>query len=150
MIYSSWDIEQNQLNLVLLGHFFPFILLKTTKIKILKNEKICWRYHYFTHVNQKSQSYDVWFLRYWVGQTKFLSFWVIFFPFTSPPLMIPNIKILKKWKKCLDILSFYTCKCTINGDHMMYGSWNIRCDRQKISKFWAIFLPFQPLDKLEN
>ena len=41
MIYSSWDIEQNKLKLVILGHFLPFIPLKTPKIKILKNEKIC-------------------------------------------------------------------------------------------------------------
>ena len=64
MIYSSWDKEQNKLKLVILGHFLPFIPLKPSKIKILKYEKICWRYHHFTHVHQKSQSYDVWFLRY--------------------------------------------------------------------------------------
>ena len=50
MIYSPWDIEQNILKLVILGHFLPFYPLKTPKIKILKNEKICWRYHHFTHV----------------------------------------------------------------------------------------------------
>ena len=58
------------LKLVVLGHFLPFYRLKMPKIKILKNEKICWRY-YFTHVYQKSQSYDVWFLRYGVQQTEF-------------------------------------------------------------------------------
>ena len=74
-----------------------------------------------------------------------LSFWAIFCPFTTP-LMIPNIKTLKKnEKKCLEILSFYTYMCTINEDHMIYGSWNIRCDRQKFSTFWAIFCPFSPL-----
>ena len=35
--------------------------------------------------------------------------------------------------------------CTINEDHVIYGSWNIRCDRHKISTFWAIFCPFSPL-----
>ena len=41
------------------GNFRSFFVLlspKTPKIKILKNEKICWRYHHFTHVYQKSQS----------------------------------------------------------------------------------------------
>ena len=33
---------------------------------------------------------------------------------------------------------------------MIYGSWNIRCDRQKFSRLWAIFLSFQSLDNLEN
>ena len=37
MIYSSWDIEQNLLKLVILGHFLPFYHQKTPKIKILKN-----------------------------------------------------------------------------------------------------------------
>ena len=39
IIYSSWDIEQNLIKLVILGHFLPFYPLKTPKIKILKNEK---------------------------------------------------------------------------------------------------------------
>ena len=141
MIYSSWDIEQNQLNLVLLGHFFPFILLKTTKIKILKNEKICWRYHYFTHVNQKSQSYDVWFLRYWVGQTKFLSFWVIFFPFTSPPLMIPNIKILKKWKKCL-YMQVYNKWRSYDVWFLKYKVWQTE-NFKILGHFFALSAPWQ-------
>ena len=39
---------------------------------------------------------------------------------------------------------------TINEDHVIYDSWNIRCNRQKFSTFWAIFLHFQLFDKLEN
>ena len=44
--------------------------LKTLKLKILKNERICWKYH-FTHAYQNSQSYDVQFLRYRVRRTEF-------------------------------------------------------------------------------
>ena len=101
-------------------------------------------------MHQNSQSYDVWFLRYWVRQTKLFVILGHFVHFYFSLLMILNIKILKTWKKCLEILSFYTHMCTINEDHMVYGSWNIRCDRQTFSTFWAIFLPFWPLDKLEN
>ena len=36
----------------------------------------------------------------------FLSFWTIFCSFT--PLITRKIKILRKWKKCLEISSFYT------------------------------------------
>ena len=36
----------------------------------------------------------------------YLSFWAIFCPFTS--LTVRKIKILKKWKKCLEISLFYT------------------------------------------
>ena len=32
--------------------------------------------------------------------------------------------------------------CTINENHMIYSSWNIRCDRQRFLSFWAIFCPF--------
>ena len=66
-----------------------------------------------------------------------------FLPFFLP-LMILNIKIFKKMKKCLEI-SFYTYMCTINEGHTIYGSWNIRCNRQKFLTFWAIFCPFSPL-----
>ena len=37
----------------------------------------------------------------------FFSFWTIFCPFN--PLTTQKIKILKNWKKCLEVLSFYTC-----------------------------------------
>ena len=43
-----------------IGNFRSFFALlptlKNPKIKILKNEKNCWRYHHLTHVYQKSQS----------------------------------------------------------------------------------------------
>ena len=35
--------------------------------------------------------------------------------------------------------------CTKNYDHMMYGSWDIKRDRQKFLSFWVIFCPFNPL-----
>ena len=155
MIYSSWDIEQNILKLVILGHFLPFYPLKTPKIKILKNEKICWRYHNFTHVYQKSQSYGVWFLIYGVRLTNFfviLGHFLPFYPSTYPPPYPPSLndtenksKFWKEWKKCLKILSFYTYMCTIIEDNMIYGFWNIRCNRKKFSPFWDIFCPFSPL-----
>ena len=78
-------------------------------------------------------------------QTEFFVILDHFFPFYHP-LMIPNIKILKKMEKMPgNIISFYTYMCTINEDNMIHGSWNIRCERQKILIFWAIFCPFSPL-----
>ena len=145
MISSSWDIKQNKLKLVILGHFLPFVPLKTLKIKILRNEKICWRYNHFTHMHQKLWSHDVWFLKYRVRQTKFFVILGHFLPFHHPHLMILIIKIKKK-KKCLEVLSFYTYMCTINKDHMIYASWIIRCDRhfRNVVPFFALSVHWQP------
>ena len=35
--------------------------------------------------------------------------------------------------------------CTITYDHMMYGSWDIKHDRQNFLSFWAVFCPFTPI-----
>ena len=79
----------------------------------------------------------------------FFHFGPFFALLRSPPHPPPNDpknqNLEQKCKKYLEILSFYTYTCTINEDHMTYGSWNIRCDRQKFSSFWAIFCPFSPL-----
>ena len=84
-----------------------------------------------------------------------------FLPF-YPSLKTLKIKILKDeknfsryhhftnvYKKWLEILSFYTYMCTLNEDHMIYSSWNIRCSRQ-IFVILGHFLPFQSPDNPEN
>ena len=123
-------------------HFGPFFALlsplQLEKSKFWKNEKDTWRYYNFTHDHHKWQSYDVWLLRYGAcnGQN-FLSFWTSFSPFTT--LTTWKVKILKKWKKNPgDIIILQ--KCTINDNHMMYGSWDI--NRQNFLSFWTIFCPF--------
>ena len=75
------------------------------------------------------------------GQT-FLSFWTIFCPFT--PLTTQKPKFLKKWKK--NIWRYYHFKiCTINDNHMMYGSWDMETNRQNFLSFWTIFCTFDHL-----
>ena len=59
---------------------------KPEKSDFWKNEKICWRYHHFTHVYQKQQSNEVQ-LRIYEVRHNFLSFWVIFCTFN---LLSPN------------------------------------------------------------
>ena len=100
MIYSSWDMEQNILKLVILCHLLPFYPNKNPKIKLLKNEKNCYRYHHFTHVYQRLQSYDVWFLRSGVRQTEFFVILGHLLPFQPlDNLKNQNCKIDKKKKK---------------------------------------------------
>ena len=107
MIYGSWNIRcdwQEFLSFWVI--FCPFIPLTMQKIKILKLKKtpvdiiilqMC-------TINDSHMMYASWDNMECNGQN-FLSFWTNFCPFTLPT---PKIKILKKWKKLLEILSFYT------------------------------------------
>ena len=137
-ICRSWGIEQNILKLVILGHFLPFYGLKTPKNKILKNDKICCRYH-FTHVYQKSQSYDVPFLRYGVREVEFFVILGHILPFYYPPSPtndLENQNFDKKWKKKPgDIIILH--RCTINNSYMVYGSWDIKHNGQNFLSFWT-------------
>ena len=106
MLYSSWDIEQNILKLLILGHFLPFYPLKTVEIKISKNKKFAGDIiilHMYTK-NHNQVTYGSWNMER-DGQNS-LSFWTNFCCFT--PLSNQKNKIFKNWKKILEILSFYT------------------------------------------
>ena len=59
----------------------------------------------------------------------YFSFWAIFCPFI--PLTARKIKILKKWKRLLEISSSYIYKCTKNFDQMMYTSWDMLRNERK-------------------
>ena len=98
---------------------------------------------------QKSQSYDVRFLRYRVRQTDFFVTFRPFFPFYHPPNDPENDNFEKKRKKCLEILSFYIYMCTINEDHMIYGSWS-KVQQPENFVILGCFLPFLPPDNPEN
>ena len=139
MIHSSCDIEHDRLKLVILGHFLLFYQKRTQKIKILKKmKKNFWRYHHYSCVPKIT---IIWFtvLRYRLRWTYFFVILGHFFLF--PPLMIPKNKNLKKIERVPgDIIILHMC--TINEDHMMYYSWDIRCDRQNFLSFWTIFCFF--------
>ena len=85
--------------------------------------------------------YGSWDIRH--DKQSFLSFWVIFCPLTF--LTTWKIKILKKWKKkkCLKILSFYTCIPQM----MIIWLWFLRYGAEQ-KQFFVILdylLPFTPL-----
>ena len=69
----------------------------------------------------------------------FFSFQAIVCSFAQ--LLIPKIKI---WRKCKtkpgDIILLQMC--TINRDHMMYGSWDMKFNRHNVFVIVCIFLPF--------
>ena len=43
-----------------------------------------------------------------------------------------------------DIITLHMC--TINDNHMIYGSSDMEYDRQNFLSFWTIFCPFMPLE----
>ena len=110
---------------------------KPEKLEFWKNEKKkkkCWRYHYFTHVNQKPQSYKVQFLRYRVRQN-FLSFWAIFCSFTlSPSPNNPENQNFEKMKKASgDVIILNLCNK--KHDQMMYAYSDMECNRHNFLSF---------------
>ena len=90
MMYASWDM-------------YAYLTIDP-KNKNLEKYKKTGRYYPFTHLYHKWRSYDIWFLRYKAWWTEFFKILGHFLPFHPPNR---KIKFLKKWKKCLDILSFY-------------------------------------------
>ena len=86
--------------------FFAFLPpYGARKSKFWKNEKNTWKYYHFTNVYHKWQSYDIWFFRYGMQQTNFFVILDCFLPFYHSNTQ--KIKILKNWKKPLEISSFY-------------------------------------------
>ena len=144
MIYSFWDIECVRLKLVIISDFLSFYtVLKTWKIIILKKWKKIASDIIILHMctkNHNHMMYASWKME--CNRQKFLSFWTIFCPFTTQ--LTPKLKI---WKKCTkrprNIILLHMC--TINEDHVMYGSSDIRHKKQSFWSFWVIFCPLTPL-----
>ena len=108
--------------------------------KKYKNFNIYKKKDYFTPVYQKSYSYDLQFLRYrmWQNEIGICGSFLALLPHPTPPHPL----ILKKWKKLLEISSFY--KCVPKSNHIRYGSIDKKWET-KFLPFWAIFWTFTPL-----
>ena len=76
----------------------------------------------------------------------------IFYHFGSFFALPPSnqkIRILKNWKKTpTDIIILHMC--TINDNHMMYGSWDMEHSRHNFFWFWTIFCPFTHITQKLN
>ena len=88
----------------------------------------------------KKQSYDVWILRYGAWGTKFFVILEHFLPPNNP-----KNQNFEKMKKIIsgDIIILHMS--TINDNHMMYDSWDIKHNRHNFLSFWTIFYTFTPL-----
>ena len=70
-----------------------------------------------------------------------------FLPFYTPNN--PKNRNFEKMKKAPgDIIILHMC--IINDNHMMYDSWDMKCDRQHFLSFWTVFGSFNPLNNLTN
>ena len=139
MVLEIWSTTDNFL--LFWTVFCPFIGgYGPRKLKFWKNGKDTWRYYHFTNVYHKRQPYGMWFLRYGVQRAEFfviLDCFLLFYPPPLPPfplLTTQKIKILKKWKKIPgDVIILHMC--TVNDNHMMYGSWDMKRDGQNFLSF---------------
>ena len=91
-------------------------------------------------INDNHMMYNSWDMKR-DGQN-FLSFWTVFLPF-YPPNNSKNQNFEKLKKTPGDIIILHMC--TINDNHMMYGSWDMKRDRQNFLSFWTVFCHFAPL-----
>ena len=115
------------------GHFFALLsLYGPRKSKFWKNKQHTWRYYRFTNAHHKWQSYDVWILRCEMQQTEFL---VILDQFLHFYPKNQNFKKLKKMSGDIIILHL----CTVNDNHMIYSSWDMKRDRQNFLSFRTVF-----------
>ena len=125
--------------------FYPPNKLKNQKFEKIKTTLRFIIILQMCTINDDHMMYGFWDMEC-DGQT-FLSFWAMLCPFN--PLTTWKIEILKKFKKTHgDIIILHMR--TINGNHMMYGSWNMECNRHKFLSFWTSFYPFTPLKTQEN
>ena len=117
MYYFINFFRKNHTHVKKMGHTseFPFDIywwtlknLKNQNFEKKKKKKNCWRYHHFTHMCQKPQSYEVQFLRNGVRE----NFYVIlghFLPFYSPsppPHFTPVPVSQKSWSYAILYLRY--------------------------------------------
>ena len=122
MRYSSFDPPNNPKN------------QKFEKIKKMPGDIIIL---HLCATNYDHMIYGSWDIKRY--RHNFLSFWTIFCPFT--PLTTKKIKILKKWKKLLEVNILHMS--TINKNHM-YDSWDMERNRHIFFLILDHFLPFYP------
>ena len=117
-----------QIFFVILDHFLPFYSpnLKNQNFGKLKKTPV---HIIILHmctiiINDNHMMHSSWDMKH--DRQNFLSFWTVFLPF-YPPNNPKNQNFEKVKKTPQDIIILHTC--TINDNQMMYGSWNIECNR---------------------
>ena len=131
--------------LVILGHFLPFYPTLHNNLKNQNFEKVKKNVELLSFYTCVPQMTIIWYMvpEKWSMTDRIFCHLGVFFALL-PPLAIWKIKILKKMKKPPGGIIILH-KCSINNNHMMYGSWDMECDRQNFLSFWTAFCTFTPL-----
>ena len=139
VIFGSWDMECDRQNLLSFWTVFcPFYPTNNAKNQNFEKMEKGLEILFYTCVPRMT---IIWCIVPEISSVtnKIFCHFGHFFPFT--PLTTWKIKILKKWKRHLgDIIILH--KCTINDNHMMFGSWDMEHDGQNFLSFWTIFCLF--------
>ena len=141
MMYGSWNMKcAGQSFLSFWTIFCPLTLLTTPKIKIFKKKKNHLEIlSFYTCVPQMT---IIWCMVPEISSATdriFLSFWVIFS--LCSPNNLENDNFGKEKKTPGDIIILYMCN--INDDnHMIYSSWDMKCNRQNFFVIFSYFLLF--------
>ena len=128
MAPEMWSATDNFLSCP----FTPQQPIKSKFRKNLKNGGDITILHMCT-INVNHMMYSSWDMKH--NAQNFWSFWAIFYPFNHQTTH--KMKTLKKWKKTPEdtiILHMFTIH-----DIHMYGSWDMKYDRQNLMWFWVIF-----------
>ena len=143
MRYGCRDMKRNKI-FCHSGLFFALLIhYGLRKSKFFKNEINSWRYYHFTNVYHKWQSYWCMVPHIWNATDIIFCHFRLFFALL-PPLTTQKNQNFEKMKTSPgDIIILH--RCTINGNHMMYGSWDMKHDKQNFLSFWTILFPFTPL-----
>ena len=107
-------------------------------------KKTHWGILNMSTINENHMLYHSWDMEH--DRQDFFSFWTIFCLFTPPPtLNNPENQNFEKMEKIPGDIILQ--KCTINDNHMIYGSWDMKCTRQNFfchpGSFFVLLPPYQ-------
>ena len=138
LIFGCWNIRCDREIFNILGHSLRFSLLTTWKIKIITLKKTL-RDIIILHI---CTIFTCMVPEIWSATDIIFCHSRPFFALLPPNN--PKNQNFEKMKKLPgDIITFQTCD--INGNHMMYGSWNIEHDGQNFLSIWTVLCTFTPL-----
>ena len=143
-MYGSWDTEHDRKN-VIFGYFLPFYLPNNRENqnfgKMKKNPGAIIILNMIT-INENHMMYDSLDMEH--DRQFFFLILDHFLPFYTPvPPNNPENQNFEKLKKATgDIIILH--KCTINNNHMIYGSYGMWSAPDFFLSSWAIFCPFTP------